>query len=320
MAQLHLKWPVVRYGAARGPIYLKEVATLVTPTNSTDDPTTVLVAPPVEEAPNNLHDALSLFVADKKSGRNAKKPMDSHQEIIRFIDWYGRDRKVSDLAPSQIEEYAKEFSQRGADAQKRLAPVKEFLTFVRKKEWTDINLATHLRASRSRRGGAGESATTRGRASGPQLSEEGYNRLVEELAKYKDEKVRADEEVKQAMAGKDFRENAPLDAAKERQGFVVAKIRELESEVSSAQILSGEARENAGKRAVVGSSITIKDVASGKRINYVLVDKREADASSGKISTVSPVGQALLDRTVGEAVEITVPKGTLSYLIEKIGA
>jgi len=268
-----------------------------------------------------LHDALGLFVIEKKNVKNSKKSMDGHQEIIRFIDWYGRDRKVNDLSPSLVEDYAREFSQRGAEAQKRLTPVKEFLVFLKKQDWTEVNLSVHLRASRARRTGTGKQGiAANGQASGPRLSEEGYQRLVEELEKYKVEKVRADQEVKEAMAGKDFRENAPLDAAKERQGFVAAKIRELESEVASAQILSGEAEANSGKRAVVGSSITIKDVASGKVINYTLVDKREADVASGKISTVSPVGQALLDKAVGDTVEITVPKGTLSYLIEKIGA
>jgi transcription elongation factor GreA len=292
---------------------------LVTPNNIAAGSVAAPAATLEKAAPSNLHEALGLFVADKKSGKNAKKPMDGHQEIIRFIDWYGRDRKVDDLSPSLVEEYAREFSQRGAEAQKRLTPVKEFLVFIRKMEWIDINLAVHLRASRARRSVSGRQTAANGQ-SGPRLSEEGYNRLLAELDKYKVEKVKADQEVKEAMAGKDFRENAPLDAAKERQGFVAAKIRELESEVSSAQILSGEAQANAGKRAVVGSSITIKDIASGKRINYTLVDKREADASSGKISTVSPVGQALLDRSVGDKVDITVPKGTLSYLIEKIGA
>ena len=271
--------------------------------------------------PDNLHEAFGLFVADKKSSKNSKKSMDGHQEIIRFIDWYGRDRRVDDLSPSLVEDYAREFSQRGAEAQKRLTPVKEFLVFLKKMDWTEMNLSVHLRASRSRRTTSGrQSTTTNGQPSGPRLSEEGYQRLIAELDKYRDEKVKADQEVKEAMAGKDFRENAPLDAAKERQGFVVAKIRELESEVANAQILSGEAEANSGKRAVVGSSITIKDVGSGKVINYTLVDKREADVSSGKISTVSPVGQALLDKAVGDTVEITVPKGTLSYLIEKIGA
>ena len=183
-----------------------------------------------------------------------------------------------------------------------------------------MNLSVHLRASRTRRGTTGrQTTTTNGHANGPRLSEEGYQRLVEELEKYKVEKVKADDEVKEAMAGKDFRENAPLDAAKERQGFVAAKIRELESEVANAQILSGEAEANSGKRVVVGSSLTIKDVDSGKVINYTLVDKREADVKSGKISTVSPVGQALLDKSVGDTVEITVPKGTVSFLIERIG-
>ena len=294
---------------------------MVTPNNSIDDSVAVQEALPENGAPENLHIALGLFVTDKKNGKSSKRSMDGHQEIIRFIDWYGRDRKVDDLSPSLIEDYAREYSQRGAEAQKRLTPVKEFLVFLKKNEWTEVNLSVHLRASRSRRANTGRQTTTaNGQSSGPRLSEEGYNRLIAELEKYKEEKVKADQEVKDAMAGKDFRENAPLDAAKERQGFVAAKIRELESEVSNAQILSGEAQANAGKRVVVGSSITIKDVSSGKVINYTLVDKREADVASGKISTVSPVGQALLDRSVGDTVEITVPKGTLSYLIEKIGA
>ena len=294
---------------------------MVTPNDSATD-TAVVSAPPSERAtPDNLHDALGLFVIEKKNLKNSKKSMDGHQEILRFIDWYGRDRKIHDLSPSLVEDYAREFSQRGADAQKRLVPVKEFFVFLRKKDWIEINLSVHLRASRSRRTGTGRQTTAAdSQASGPRLSQEGYERLVDELEKYKVEKVKADEEVREAMAGKDFRENAPLDAAKERQGFVAAKIRELESEVASAQILSGEVDTNSGKRVVVGSNITIKDVSSGKVINYTLVDKREADVKSGKISTVSPVGQALLDKTVGDTVEITVPRGTMNFLIEKIGA
>ncbi|MDE2940208.1 MAG: transcription elongation factor GreA [Chloroflexota bacterium] len=294
---------------------------MVTPNDSATD-TAVVSTPPSERAtPDNLHDALGLFVIEKKNLKNSKKSMDGHQEILRFIDWYGRDRKIHDLSPSLVEEYAREFSQRGADAQKRLVPVKEFFVFLRKKDWIEINLSVHLRASRSRRTGTGRQTTAAdSQSSGPRLSQEGYERLVDELEKYKVEKVKADEEVREAMAGKDFRENAPLDAAKERQGFVAAKIRELESEVASAQILSGDVDTNSGKRVVVGSSITIKDVGSGKVINYTLVDKREADVKSGKISTVSPVGQALLDKTVGDTVEITVPRGIMSFLIEKIGA
>ena len=287
---------------------------MTTPNNPSSETT----AAPDAGIPEHLTAALSQFVLEKKNSKGAKKSsMDGHQEIIRFIEWYGRDRKISDLAPSLVEDYAKEFAQRGADAQKKLLPLKEFLAFMHKRQWTAQNLATHLRAIRSRRAaGSRQSGAALNAANGPRLSEEGYNRLVSELEGFREERVRVVEDIKRAMADKDFRENAPLDAAKERQGFVEAKIRELESELTNAQILSGEI---SNIRSVVGSSITIKDVASGKRINYILVDKREADVASGKISTVSPVGQALLDRVVGEHVEITVPKGTMRYLVEKIG-
>ena len=286
---------------------------MTTPNNPSSETTTN----PESGLPDNLTDALSQFVLDKKNSKGIKKSMDGHEEIIRFIEWYGRDRKISDLAPSLVEGYAKEFAQRGADAQKKLLPLKEFLVFMNRRRWTEQNLATHLRAIRSRRAaGSRQSGASLNAANGPRLSEEGYNRLVSELEGFREERVRVVEDIRRAMADKDFRENAPLDAAKERQGFVEAKIRELESELTNAQILSGE---NSNIRSVVGSSITIKDVASGKRINYILVDKREADVASGKISTVSPVGQALLDRVVGEQVEITVPKGTMRYLVEKIG-
>ena len=281
------------------------------------------VASPADNQLIDLYESLNLFVAAKKekAAKSAKKTMEGHQEIIRFIDWFGRGRKVGDLSPSQIEEYARDFAQRGGEAQKKLASVKEFLAFLHKQTWTEVNLSTHLRVSRARRAAAPrQTGVTGNPGSGPRLSEEGYHRLVEELEKYRDERLRVDEEVKQAMEGKDFRENAPLDAAKERQGFVTAKIRELELEVANAQILSGEAEANAGMRVVVGSSIRVKELTSGQQKKFVLVDKREADAAAGKISTVSPVGQALLDRTVGEEVEITVPKGTLTYLIEEIGA
>lgn len=285
------------------------------------DPSPETAAIPEAGIPDNLTDALSQFVLEKKNSRSAKVSMDGHQEIIRFIEWYGRDRKMGDLAPSLVEDYAKEFAQRGADAQKKLLPLKAFLLFMHKREWTELNLSTHLRAIRSRKtAGSRQAGGALNAANGPRLSEEGYNRLVAELEGFREERVRVVEDIKRAMADKDYRENAPLDAAKERQGFVEAKIRELESELTNAQILSGEAGENGGMRAVVGSSITIKDIASGKRINYILVDKREADIAAGKISTVSPVGQALLDRAVGEQVEITVPKGTMRYLVEKIGA
>jgi transcription elongation factor GreA len=139
------------------------------------------------------------------------------------------------------------------------------------------------------------------------------------LEELKGERIKVVEDIKRAMEDKDFKENSPLDAAKERQGLVESRIRELESGLSTAEIINEGSKRTRHVRVVVGTKVTLKDTFSGKQVNYTLVDIREADVSSGKISTASPVGQALLDRTVGEEVSINVPKGTLHYTIEKIG-
>jgi transcription elongation factor GreA len=158
--------------------------------------------------------------------------------------------------------------------------------------------------------GAGSSAT--------QLSKEGFEKLQVEVTSLKGERGKVLEDIKRAMADKDFRENAPLDAAKERQGIIESRIRELEQSLASAQILSSNPARNQQKVAV-GTKVTLKNLESGKKILYTLVDMREADVSSGKISTQSPVGQALLEKSVGDKVEVSVPKGTVNYLVEKIG-
>ena len=150
------------------------------------------------------------------------------------------------------------------------------------------------------------------------MSKEGFEKLQVEVESLKGERGKVLEDIKRAMADKDFRENAPLDAAKERQGIIESRIRELEQSLASAEILSSTPPRNQQK-VVVGTKVTLKNLESGKKILYTLVDMREADVSSGKISTQSPVGQALLERCVGDKVEVSVPKGTVNYLVEKIG-
>ena len=72
------------------------------------------------------------------------------------------------------------------------------------------------------------------------------------------------------------------------------------------------------KLTAVGHRITLRDQENGKKVVYTLVDSREADPSSGKISSISPVGRALLGRALGSEIQINVPKGILSYVIEKV--
>ena len=115
------------------------------------------------------------------------------------------------------------------------------------------------------------------------------------------------EDIKRAMADKDFRENAPLDAAKERQGIIEGRIRELETSLANAEILSSKPMKNQRKVAM-GTKVTLKDLGSGRKLLYTLVDMREADVASGKISTQSPVGQALWSGAWAKRLRLQSPR------------
>jgi transcription elongation factor GreA len=260
---------------------------------------------------------MTSFVAAKKG---SKKALEGHQELSRFIAWCGRERRVSELSPSEVADYAQYAGVSGADPSHRLLPVKEFLGFLKDEGWIQTGLASHLRVPRSRRaaprkGGNGQTANG---ASASYMSQEGFQRLSVQLDGLKEERVSVVEDIKRAMADKDFRENAPLDAAKERQGIIESRIRDIEAGLAATQILTKDTNEQPRQKAKVGSKVSLKDVASGKLLTYTLVDAREADASSGRISTVSPVGQALLERAAGDEITINVPRGTLRYTVQKV--
>ncbi len=272
----------------------------------------------VSQSSPSLSEALTRFIAAKKGGKKAQYV---HQELGRFVAWCGRERSVSDLSPSEVADYAQHIGLGGVESASRLSPLKIFLAYLKDEGWIQNGLAAHLRVPRTRRNSLSRTAgaTALAEEDAPQLSQEGYNRLLAQLEQLKGERVGVIADIRRAMEDKDFRENAPLEAAKERQGIVESKIRELEASLANTIVME-RGRRVAQQKVAVGSKLTLKDVGSGKKISYTLVDVREADVSSGKISTVSPVGHALMNRQVGEEVEINVPRGTLRYLIEKIGS
>lgn len=267
--------------------------------------------------PTLLSEALKKYVEAKKNGKGVQ---DGYQELRKFVDWFGGERVITGFKPSEIADYPQQKGIAGPDAAERLRPVKDFLKHWKDKGWVENSLSTHLRIPRPRGSGSraadNRAALDDGRT---HLSQQGYDRLLAQLNDLKTQRVEVIEEIKLAMSDKDYRENAPLDAAKEKQGFIESQIRTLEADLSNAQILpEGEITNKT--RSSVGAEITLKDMDSGKVVNYTLVDAREADVASGRISTQSPVGQALLDRMIGENVEITVPKGKLRYLVQNIAS
>ncbi len=266
-----------------------------------------------QHASPSLSEALTRFMVSKKNGKGGAT---DHSELGRFVAWCGRERTVMDVSPSEVADYAQHIGLGGVESAQRLTPVKAFLGYWKDEGWIETGLAAHLRLPRSRR----NSARKGGGVSAPeatQLSQEGYDRLMGQLADLKAERAGVTEDIRRAMEDKDFRENAPLDAAKERQGIIESRIRELEAGLTNTRIMNDRPAKPR-QTSAVGAKVTLKDAASGKRLAYTLVDVREADAESGKISTTSPVGQALMNRVVGDEVVINVPKGTLRYTVERV--
>ncbi|MCB2066750.1 MAG: transcription elongation factor GreA [Erythrobacter sp.] len=148
----------------------------------------------------------------------------------------------------------------------------------------------------------------------PMLAE-GYEKLTADLKALRDERPRIVDAIEEARAHGDLSENAEYHAAKERQGQVEAQIADLEDRVSRAQIIDPATL--SGDRVVFGATVTVLD-ENDKPLKYQIVGMAEADAKVGRISYESPLARALIGKSTGDEVEVTVPAGEKFYLVDKI--
>ncbi len=144
---------------------------------------------------------------------------------------------------------------------------------------------------------------------------EGYEKLTADLNALRQERPKIVDAIEEARAHGDLSENAEYHAAKERQGQVEAQIADLEDKVSRAQIIDPTTL--SGDRVVFGATVTILD-EDDKPQRYQIVGQAESDAKKGRISYDSPLARALIGRSVGDEVEVTVPSGDRFYLVEKV--
>lgn len=148
------------------------------------------------------------------------------------------------------------------------------------------------------------------------MTQEGYEKLVNELENLKTVKRRAlSKAVGEARAQGDISENAEYDAARDAQAHNEKRILELENKLAGVRILD----KNISKDEVlIGATVNLKDMDTDEELEYTLVSELESDYNQNKISVNSPVGQGLLGHKVNEVAEIKIPAGILKYKIVKI--
>ena len=234
------------------------------------------------------------------------------QELNKFVRWYGRERPLSQLAAREVASYAERVEGSSANTMKRLAPVRAFLSYAKKEGLIKNNLAVHLRV---KKGSLKQEPPGRGRIEAVILTPEGYQELKAELSALQGERPRIADDIRKAAADKDFHENAPLDAAKDHQGMVEARIRQLETILKSAVVTT---KKGDSAKVMLGSIVTLQDLSSNEELRYTLVNPSEASPSKGKLSIASPTGKALLSRRQGETIAVAAPAGTLRYRIARI--
>ncbi|HLU80587.1 MAG TPA: transcription elongation factor GreA [Flavobacteriaceae bacterium] len=146
---------------------------------------------------------------------------------------------------------------------------------------------------------------------------EGLKKLKDELNRLRDvERPKASNAIAEARDKGDLSENAEYDAAKEAQGLLEMKIAKLEEVIANARIID-ESQLDLSK-ALVHSTVKIKNQANGAEMTYKLVAQSEADLKAGKISVDSPIGKGLLGKKVGETAEVQVPSGIMKFDILEI--
>jgi transcription elongation factor GreA len=120
--------------------------------------------------------------------------------------------------------------------------------------------------------------------------------------------------IAEARSHGDLSENAEYEAAKERQGFIEGRIKEVESKLANAQVIDPKALDADG-RCVFGATVDLEDLGSGEKLAYQIVGDDEADLKLGKISVSSPVARALIGKYAGDVAEVQAPGGLREYEI-----
>ena len=145
------------------------------------------------------------------------------------------------------------------------------------------------------------------------LTKRGAEKLKEELQRLKTkDRPAVIAAIAEARSHGDLSENAEYDAAKDRQGFIEGRIKEVEGKLAAAQIID-PATLDAGGKVVFGATVELEDEDSGDQVTYQIVGEDEADLKHGLINISSPIARALIGKEEGDTAEVQAPGGVKHY-------
>lgn len=147
-----------------------------------------------------------------------------------------------------------------------------------------------------------------------QITKEGYEKLKAELHHLKhEERPRIIQAIATARELGDLKENAEYHSAKDKQGFIEAQISDFEDKIARAEVV--DVSKQSGNKVKFGATVNLEDLDNGKKFTYKIVSEFEANIDNGLISSTSPVARALMNKEVGDEVEIKIPNGVANYEI-----
>ena len=147
------------------------------------------------------------------------------------------------------------------------------------------------------------------------MTQRGAEALRAELKRLKSEaRPHVIKAITEARGHGDLAENAEYHAAREQQGFIEGRIKDIEHKLANAEVIDPAQLPNSG-RVVFGATVELEDQADGARVVYQVVGEDEADIRAGRVSVTSPIARALVGKSQGEVVDVSAPGGTRSYEI-----
>lgn len=239
-----------------------------------------------------------------------------HETFVRrYVDFAGHDVWITNITGSHVESFREaQILPTDPQAPERVAALKDWFQYLKKKSYTGTNFGVFVRVKKttiSRGSGMSqisiEQETITMTAEGVEI----LRRELDELNQLHPEIIKA---IQEAREDKDFRENSPLEAAREALAFNEQRRREIETALKRAVIADNLTTDISA----VGSTVSVTRTDNGVKGVWKLVGPREANARELKISVESPVGRALLGKRAGDSVSVETPSGSLEFRIDDV--